>query len=204
MYIELEKLSPNQIYVTMTQAVIPRPIAWVLSDNGNGGYNLAPYSYFNAVCSDPPLVFISVGKKPDGSYKDTRVNIEKRSHFVIHIAHRGLAETMTETSRTLPHGESELDRVGLSVTEFEGFPLPRLTDCRVALACELYEIQEVGTTPQSLVFGKVVTIYVDDDVVSTDDKGRLKLHAKKVDPIGRLGASEYVTFGEILSIPRPK
>ncbi len=204
MYIDLKGLSPNRIYLTMTQTVIPRPVAWVLSDNGDGGYNLAPYSYFNAVSSDPPLVFISIGKKPDGSYKDTRVNIEERSHFVIHIAHRGLAESMTETSRTLPHGESELERIGLSVTEFEGFPLPRLKDCRVALACELYEIQELGSTPQSLVFGKVRSIYVADEVVSTDDKGRLKVYADKVDPIGRLGASEYVTFGEILTIPRPK
>lgn len=204
MYIDLEGLSPNRIYLTMTQTVIPRPVAWVLSDSGNGGYNLAPYSYFNAVSSDPPLVFISIGKKPDGSYKDTRVNIEERSHFVIHIAHRGLAESMTETSRTLPHGESELERIGLSVTEFEGFPLPRLNDCRVALACELYEIQEIGATPQSLVFGKVRSIYVEDEAVNTDDKGRLKVYADRVDPIGRLGASEYVTFGEILSIPRPK
>jgi len=204
MYIDLEGLSPNRIYLTMTQTVIPRPVAWVLSDNGDGGYNLAPYSYFNAVSSDPPLVFISVGKKPDGSYKDTRVNIEERSHFVVHIAHRGVAVPMTETSRTLPHGESELERIDLSVTEFEGFPLPRLKDCRVALACELYEIQEIGATPQSLVFGKVRSIYVEDEVVSTDDKGRLKVSADKVDPIGRLGASEYVTFGEILSIPRPK
>ena len=204
MYIDLKGLSPNRIYLTMTQTVIPRPVAWVLSDNGDGGYNLAPYSYFNAVSSDPPLVFISIGKKPDGSYKDTRVNIEERSHFVIHIAHRGLAQSMTETSRTLPHGESELERIGLSVTEFEGFPLPRLKDCRVALACELYEIQELGSTPQSLVFGKVRSIYVADGVVSTDDKGRLKVYADKVDPIGRLGASEYVTFGEILTIPRPK
>ncbi len=204
MYIELEGLSRNQIYMTMTQSIIPRPVAWVLSDNGNGGYNLAPYSYFNAVCSEPPLIFISAGKKPDGSHKDTRVNIEERHHFVVHIAHRELAEPMTETSRTLPHGESELDLAQLKLTEFEGSPLPRLADCRVALACELYEIQEIGPAPQSLVFGKVRSIYLDDNVVSTDEKGRLKVHADKIDPIGRLGASEYVTFGEILSIPRPK
>jgi flavin reductase (DIM6/NTAB) family NADH-FMN oxidoreductase RutF len=204
MYVELEGLSRNQIYMTMTQSIIPRPVAWVLSDNGNGGYNLAPYSYFNAVCSEPPLIFISAGKKPDGSHKDTRVNIEERRHFVVHIAHREMAEPMTETSRTLPHGESELDRIHLELTGFEGFSLPRLTDCRVALACELYEIQEIGPAQQSLVFGKVRSIYIDDAATGTDEKGRLKVHADKIDPIGRLGASEYVTFGDILSIPRPK
>lgn len=204
MYIELDGLTSNRIYATMTQAVIPRPIAWVLSDNGDGGYNLAPYSYFNAVCSEPPLVFISVGKKPDGSHKDTRTNIEEHRQFVIHIVHRGLAEPMVETSRTLPHGESEIDLINLQLTAFDGFSLPRLKDCRIAFACELYEIKEIGPAPQSLVFGKVRSIFVDDSVASQDAKDRLKIHAEKVDPIGRLGASEYVTFGEILSIPRPK
>jgi flavin reductase (DIM6/NTAB) family NADH-FMN oxidoreductase RutF len=204
MYIELEGLSPNRIYATMTQAVIPRPIAWVLSDNGDGGYNLAPYSYFNAVSSEPPLVFISLGRKPDGSFKDSRINIEERRHFVVHIVHRDLTEPMVETSRTLPHGESEVDLIGLRLTEFEGFPLPRLEECRIALACELYEIKELGPAPQSLVFGKVRSIFVDDRVASKDAKDRLKIRAEAVDPIGRLGASEYVTFGEILSIPRPK
>lgn len=204
MYIELDELSPNSIYATMTQVIIPRPVAWVLSDNGDGGYNLAPYSYFNAVCSDPPLVFISAGKKPDGSFKDTRLNIERRRYFVIHIAHREMAQPLTETSRTLPHGRSELDLVDLELTGFRDFPLPRLSDCRIALARELHEIKEVGAVPQSLIFGRVRIVYVSDDVTGKDPKGRLKIHADRIDPIGRLGASEYVTFGTILEIPRPK
>jgi flavin reductase (DIM6/NTAB) family NADH-FMN oxidoreductase RutF len=188
----------------MTQVVIPRPIAWVLTDNGDHRFNLAPYSYFNAVCSEPPLILISAGKKPDGSFKDTRLNIEERKHFVVHIAHRELAEPMTQTSRTLPHGESELDWVNLKLAEFTGFSLPRLADCRIAMACELYEIKEVGSLPQSLIFGKVKSVYLDDSVWEEDAKGRLKIHADRVDPIGRLGGSEYVTFGRILRIPRPK
>jgi len=204
MYIKLAELSIPEIYQTMTQVIIPRPVAWVLSDNGSGGYNLAPYSYFNAVSSDPPLIFISAGRKPGGSFKDTRVNIEERKYFVVHIAHRELAEPMTETSRTLPHGESELERVNLEVTDFEGFPLPRLADCRVALACQLHEIKEVGSVPQSIIFGEIRAVYVDDRMVGEDAKGRRKIHADRIDPIGRLGASEYVTFGKILNIPRPK
>ena len=69
MYISLDQLSPDKIYFTMTQVVIPRPVAWVLTDNGNHTFNLAPYSYFNAICSEPPLILISAGKKPDGSYE---------------------------------------------------------------------------------------------------------------------------------------
>jgi flavin reductase (DIM6/NTAB) family NADH-FMN oxidoreductase RutF len=204
MYISLDQLSPDKVYFTMTQVVIPRPVAWVLTDNGNHTFNLAPYSYFNAICSEPPLILISAGKKPDGSLKDTRLNIEERKHFVVHIVHRELAEPMTLTSRTLPHGESELDWVNLKLAEFTGFSLPRLADCRIAMACELYEIKEVGSLPQSLIFGKVKSVYLDDSVWEEDAHGRLRIHADRVDPIGRLGGSEYVTFGRIISIPRPK
>jgi flavin reductase (DIM6/NTAB) family NADH-FMN oxidoreductase RutF len=204
MYIELARLSPNEVYFAMTQTVIPRPIAWVLSDNGNGSYNLAPFSYFNGICSDPPLIYLSVGKKSDGTHKDTRVNIEARSHFVVHLVHRELGEAMVETSRSLPHGESELDRIALQLTEFKGFSLPRLADCRVAFACKLHQIQEIGATPQSLILGELISIYVEDAAAGKDAKGRPKIHAAKIEPIGRLGGSEYSSFGEIFDIPRPK
>ncbi len=94
--------------------------------------------------------------------------------------------------------------MNLKLAEFTGFSLPRLADCRIAMACELYEIKEVGSLPQSLIFGKVKSVYLDDRVWEEDAKGRLKIHADRVDPIGRLGGSEYVTFGRILRIPRPK
>lgn len=203
MYLDLTRLSPKQVYVHMLQTLIPRPIAWVLSENADGGFNLAPFSYFNAVCSDPPLLMLSVGRKPDGSPKDTRVNIEQRSHFVIHIAHRELAEPLTRSSASLPAGESELTLLGLPTRPFEGFALPRLADCRVAYACERFEIREIGATPQALILGLIKQIYIDDGVVQTDPQGRLKVASERVDPLGRLGPDQYVTFGEILRIPRP-
>ena len=75
MYVDITQLDPQQIYITLTQTVIPRPIAWVLSENANGSLNLAPYSFFNAVSSEPPLVMISTGLKPDGCPKDTRETV---------------------------------------------------------------------------------------------------------------------------------
>lgn len=204
MFIDFDGMNPADIYHTLTQTVIPRPVAWVLTENPDGDYNLAPFSFFTPITSNPPLVMFSVGRKPtDNAFKDTRVNIEERKEFVVHIAHRELAGAMTETSRTLPHGESELANLGLELCEFEGFHLPRLSDCHVALACELYEIKEIGAAPQSLVFGLVKGIYVADQAADHDDKGRLKIDGAAVDPIGRLGGSEYVTFGDILKVPRP-
>ncbi len=204
MYFDLSQLTPGQVYVRMIQTLIPRPIAWVLSENADGGFNLAPFSYFNAVCSDPPLIMLSLGKKPDGSPKDTRVNIERRSRFVIHIAHKEQAEALTASSATLPAGDSELERLGLETVPFEDFGLPRLADCRVAYACERYRIEEIGGTPQSLILGLVKAIYVDDAVTREDDKGRIQVDAKGIDPLGRLGADQYISFGELIRVPRPK
>ncbi len=203
MYINLSELSESQVYFTMTQTVIPRPIAWVLSKNKSGSYNLAPFSYFNAVCSDPPLVMISIGKKPDGSYKDTLVNIEQRTDFVIHIVSKELIEPMNQSSATLPAEQSELELTGLATTSMPGCPLPRLADAHIAFACVRYEIHKIGGLPQSLILGRMTGIHVDDEVVDLDEKGRTRVNAELVDPVGRLGASEYVSFGEKIRLSRP-
>ncbi len=203
MYLELSRLSPNQVYHQMLQTLIPRPIAWVLSENADHSLNLAPFSYFNAVCSAPPLILLSVGKKPDGSWKDTRMNIEARNHFVVHIAHRELAQPLTDSSASLPAGVSELERLDLPLAPFEGFGLPRLADCRIAYACTRYEIREIGAAPQALILGRVERLFIDDGVLVPDAKGRARVAADRVDPLARLGADEYGTLGETLRIPRP-
>lgn len=204
MIFDFNELPAGLRYQYLTQTLIPRPVAWTLTENPTGDYNLAPFSFFTALGSEPPLVLLSVGRKPEGEFKDTRTNIEARKYFVIHIAHREMAAAMTESSRTLPHGDSELTRAGLPVTPIPGFPLPRLTECHVAFACELYDLQEVGPMPQTLIFGLVKHLYVVDGAVARDEKGRTRFDARVIDPLGRLGASEYTTFGDIISIPRPR
>lgn len=204
MNIDLTKLTASDVYFAMTQAVIPRPIAWVLSRNEGEGYNLAPFSYFNAVCSDPPLIMLSLGRKSDGSPKDTLVNIEARRDFVVHLPHGQMLAPLNESSATLPAGVSELERLGLELTEFPGSPVPRLTECRLALACERFEIREIGHAPQSLIFGRVNRLFVDDSIGENKASGRLKIHADRLDPLGRLGASEYLEFGKVISLARPK
>lgn len=204
MHIDLNKLKPSHVYFQMIQTLVPRPIAWVLSENENTTYNLAPFSYFSAVSSNPPLIMISIGKKPDGSNKDTRVNIEARNNFVIHIAHKELMPLLNQSSETLPAEVSELDKLGLETTDFYGSHLPRIKQSRVAYACELYQVHELGNTPQAIIYGKVNTIYIDDAITSTDQKGQIKVHVDKLDPIARLGANEYMEFGSIVQLIRPK
>jgi len=203
MNVDLCTLSPEAAYSRLIQTVVPRPIAWVLSRNEDDSHNLAPFSFFNAVCSDPPLVMLSIGFKPDGSEKDTRVNIRERDHFVIHIAHRDLAGLLAESSASLPAGESEIGMLELETTPFPGSPLPRLADCRVAFACERYDIRELGPGRQALILGRVTRMYIDDEILGPAEPGKLRVAADKLDPIGRLGGNEYVTFGDKLDIPRP-
>ena len=197
----MSSLTAIEAYATMTQTIVPRPIAWILTENDVGTYNLAPFSYFNAICSEPPLVVISVGVQPDGSVKDTRHNLEQRGNCVIHIAHRQMAAELTATSATLPRNTSELDELGLKSAAMPGSTLPRLQGCRVAYAATLRESNLINE--QWIAFLELTQLHLDDSIVGQDGKGRLKVMADKLDPIGRLGGGEYVLAGEIINIPRP-
>ena len=201
MHIDMSTLSPIQVYATMTQTIIPRPVAWVLTDSGDRNYNLAPFSYFNGLTNDPAMVYLSIGPAPDGSIKDTRVNIERDKDFVVNIAHRELAEAMTKSSATMPHGESEVDMLGIELAEMPGSDLPRVAACKLAYACEFVELHMLRK--QAIVFAELKHLYIDDAACDQDAKGRLKINANVVDPLGRLGGGEYVTAGDIVSIERP-
>ncbi len=204
MHIDLSLISPSEVYFNIIQTLVPRPVAWVLSENAGGSHNLAPFSYFNAISSDPPMLMISVGKKPDGSPKDTHVNIEARREFVVHIAHREMLEAMNQSSATLPAEVSELDASGLDTVPLPGSRIPRIAGTRVAFACVCHEIHEIGNTPQAMILGKINGIYIADEVTSVAAKGRLKVHADRLNPVARLGASEYMACGEIITLARPR
>jgi flavin reductase (DIM6/NTAB) family NADH-FMN oxidoreductase RutF len=204
MQIKLDELPTPQVYFTMTQTVLPRPIAWLLTENDDASYNLAPFSYFNAVCSDPPLVLVSIGKQDDGRDKDSIRNIRERHEFVIHIASCEQLPELNQSSASLPPGESEVEASSLALTRVDGFRMPRLSDCKIALFCERHDIQMIGSNnQQSLLFAEIKEIYVDDACAEINEKGRLKIHADRIQPLSRLGASEYASFGEVLIAKRP-
>ncbi len=212
MNLNFTDFSANQRYHLMTQTIIPRPIAWVLTDSNtdadNSNFNLAPFSYFTAVSSAPPILMLSVGKKANGDDKDTLVNVRKNNELVIHIPSQHQAELVTKTAATLDHGDSELQATKLATTMFEGFPLPRLTDCAIAYGCELYEIKGLGDVPQSLIFVEVKQVYLNDKVATIDidahGKERIKIHADKVKPLARLGGGEYAGITTPFALARPK
>lgn len=204
MNLNFSELSANQCYHLMTQTIIPRPIAWVLTESDTDSYNLAPFSYFTAVSSAPPLLMLSVGKKPNGDFKDTLVNVQKNNKLVIHIASESQAKIVTQTAATLAHGESELTNTELTTTKFPGFPLPRLSQCDIAYGCELHEIKTLGDVPQSLIFAKIKQVYINDNAVELDEKQRVKVHAERIAPLARLGGGEYAAITRPFTQQRPK
>ena len=207
MNINFSTLSTTQVYHLMTQTIVPRPIAWILTENESGDknhrYNLAPFSYFNAVASDPPMLMISVGTQVDGRAKDTLVNITRTKQLVIHIASTNHIDELTQSSATLPYGKSELTASSLSTTPIDDFTLPRLSHAKLAFACNLDHIHLIGKT-QSLVFAQIQSVYIADEVVQIDEaRDRTLVDAALIDPLARLGGSNYAFLGEYVSRKRP-
>lgn len=202
MEIQLEDEKSAAIYHLMIQTIVPRPIAWILTNHGSV-LNLAPFSFFMGITSNPPLLAVSIGQKRDGSKKDTWANIEDNGDFVIHIPGRGFEKEVTMSSAELARDKSEVTESGLTTVPFEGFSLPRLAGVPVAFACTREQIIEIGNGPQGLIIGKIQRVFLDDSVVTKDPSGRTKIEIQTLDPLARLGGNDFGFVGETLSIPRP-
>lgn len=206
MLLDLADLKPNTCYHLMTQTLLPRPIAWVLSASEEGELNLAPFSFFNGVCSNPPIVMLSIGKKTPEEAKDTRQNILSGRDFVIHIPSVAHADDVTASAATLPYGQSELELMQDSqLVEFPGCPLPRLKSAKVAFQAKLHDVHYLGHDQQAVIYAELVQVYIDDAAVQVDEaKGRYTIDASKIDPVARLGGANYAGIDTVFSVTRPK
>ncbi len=207
MLIDFTTIEPVHRYFAMVQTILPRPIAWVLSDNGNQSLNLAPFSFFNGVTSSPPIVSISIGRKGPDEKKDTWKNIEEREYLVIHIPQTAHAQQVSQSAASLPFGDSELDGSGLHCEPVEGWPLPRVVGPPVAFLAKKYRIVEVGDGPQGLVLAEILGLYLDDSCVvpgKSDPTVRLEIDIKKLDPLARLGGNDYASLGPTFTVARPE
>src|SRR5881394_3243773 len=113
MLIDVAAADVVTVYQALVGVVIPRPIAWVTTVDSQGRVNLAPFSFFNAFGANPPVVVFSPTRRRDGSKKDTLLNIEATDEFVIHASVASLAEKVNLSSKEIPHGENEVELVGL-------------------------------------------------------------------------------------------
>lgn len=195
---------PHQsIYKILTGSVLPRPIGWISSIDLDGRPNLAPFSFFNAVCSNPPTVlFCSSIRGSDGKTKDTLNNVRATSEFVVNIVTEELLQAMNASSIEAPSDFNEFDYAGLTLAPSVVVKPPRVAESPIHFECKLREIIEIGNEPGggSIVIGTIVHIHADDGVMIGEDK--INLTALK--PIGRLMGSGYCRVTDLIEIERPK
>ncbi|HRK01759.1 MAG TPA: flavin reductase family protein [Oligoflexia bacterium] len=200
--VDVEKLPFQEAYKLIIGSIVPRPIAWVSTVNKSGVSNLAPFSFFNGVCSNPPSVLFCPVNTPEGREKDTLVNIRDNRQFVVNLVSRGLAEKMNQTSANYPFGISEFKEAGLTEGKCKKVKPPRVLEAPISMECELIEIVKVGPGgPGSgaVVIGKILHMHFDPAVYKD---GKILIEA--FDPIARLAGSAYCPVRDIFTLDRPK
>lgn len=181
-------------YRLLSTAVTPRPIAWV-SSRGPAGENLAPYSFFNTVAIDPPVVaFSPVATAADP--KDTLANALETEAFVVNVVTEDVVEAMNASSATLDAGESEFDHVGIDRAPSARVDAPRVAAAAVSLECELYDAVEIGTS--TLVLGEVVYAHVAEDALVDGE-----IDMDRLDTVGRLAGGWYASTDDRFELERP-
>jgi flavin reductase (DIM6/NTAB) family NADH-FMN oxidoreductase RutF len=199
--IEPSALSALELYQHMTRLIAPRPIAWVSTESVEGRANLAPYSYFTAVGSNPPTLAFCPANRADGTAKDTLANIERTGEFVVNIVSFELSNEMNQSSADYDSHESEFEACGIQATPSLRVRPPRVAEARAHVECRLHSVVKLGTGPggANLVIGRIVAIHIDDKVL--DETG----HAdpELLDLVARMGGSTYARATDRFDLERP-
>src|SRR5580698_548166 len=208
MIVSPSDLPHSELYGILLNSVAPRPIAWVSTMSALGQPNLAPFSFFNAVCVDPPLLAFAPGhrrpKQPDASHgevKDTLRNVRETREFVVNIVTYELAEAMNLTSGEYDASINEFELGKIAAAPSLVVKAPRVAASPVSFECKLYQILDFSPSPQSssLVLGQIVSIHVDDANMKDG-----KLDRDSLDLIGRMGGIQYTRTTQRFDMVRPK
>lgn len=201
MRFDLEEVGPANAYKLLAATVMPRPIAWVVTQDAAGGLNAAPYSFFNVMGSAPPTIALGILADPERGFKDTARNILDTGEFVVNLVPERLAEAMNVTSIDAPRGIDELHLAGLDTTPSARVGPPRITASPVSFECITHTTVETGPN-QLVVIGRVLTVHIDDDCVL--DPARAHIDTPRLDLVARSYGSDYVRSHDTFSLARPK
>jgi flavin reductase (DIM6/NTAB) family NADH-FMN oxidoreductase RutF len=208
MHINVSELAYRDLYALVLNSVGPRPIAWVSTVGANGQPNLAPFSFFNAVCMDPPLLAFAPGLRPSknpgsihGEPKDTLRNVRETKEFVVNIVTYDLIEPMNVTSGEYDATVNEWELAKVTPQPSRIVRPARVAESPVSFECKLYQILDFSSAPtsNSLVIGQIVAIHVNDANMKDGHVDRNSL-----DLIGRMGGIQYTRTLNRIELARPQ
>lgn len=199
MLFDFSKVPHDQAYKLCVASIVPRPVAWVVSQDRQGRVNAAPYSFFNVFSDNPVVVAIGCSARAPGTPKDTLANIEATGQFVVNLVSAANAEQMNITAVDFPPGVNEIAEAGLTTAPSSMVRVPRIAESPVALECEIFQF--VPTMGHTIVLGRVVAMYIQDDCVL--DAAKYYVDTPKLDLVGRMhGRGWYARTTDRVEIPR--
>jgi flavin reductase (DIM6/NTAB) family NADH-FMN oxidoreductase RutF len=187
MEIDFSQITAYQRYKLMASLIVPRPIALITTVGETGVINAAPFSMFNMLGEDPPVVVVSINRLHDGRLKDTAANILANGEFVVHLADELIADKMHGCGEAVPSHVSEIDLVGFTCAASSMVRPPRIVEAPVAFECKLHE--KLETESRYILIGRVLCLHVREGLVDTE---RWRVRLQDYFPVGRFGASFYV------------
>jgi flavin reductase (DIM6/NTAB) family NADH-FMN oxidoreductase RutF len=200
MLFDFAEIPARERYKLLVSTVVPRPIAWIVSQDLQGKLNAAPFSFFNALSGDPPVVGIGIGSHDRGRPKDTRRNIGETGEFVVNLVSEETAEVMNITAIEFEREISEPHEAGLTLTPSFRVKPPRIAESPVSMECELMQIVEFSPE-NALVLGRIVAMHVRDEVVLDAAKHHIDTPALKL--IGRMhGSGWYARTSDLFRMDR--
>ncbi len=201
---DFRTLDSGHAYKILISAVVPRPIALISTLSPEGIVNVAPFSFFNAVSSKPPVIMFSATKKAGtGNNKDTLTNIERTGEFVVNICSEWFLHSVNETAVELNYNESELVHSGLNIVASDVVKPPGILESAVRFECEILKmvpIPDEKNVSATAVFGRILNCRVEERV--SDSQGIIDW--QKLAPVSRLGGLFYGFTDRVEEIARPK
>jgi len=186
MELDLEGHLADRAYPILASLVVPRPIALVTTLSPDGKVNAAPFSFFNVLGADPPILAVAPGDRDDGTPKDTARNIRLTHEFVVNLVDEAIAEAMNRCAASLPYGEDELQHAGLQSSQSSVVKAPRITEAPVSLECKEWGTLQIGDN--RVVIGLVKRIHLRDELFDPLTK---RVNSERLHLIGRMASPHW-------------
>jgi flavin reductase (DIM6/NTAB) family NADH-FMN oxidoreductase RutF len=200
MQFDVQNTESSALYKLLTGTIIPRPIGWISTIDENGINNLAPFSYFNMVSSDPPCLMFST-RRDDNKNKDTLNNVLQNNQFVVNLVTIDLVEQMNATSASVAASIDEFELANITPIDSVFVKPKRVKESLVHFECEKihhYFMDNETGGGACIIIGKIITMHIDDSILMENHK----IDLEKYKPVARLAGSNYSKLGEIFSIKR--